>query len=252
VKHKQYLWFLVLIVALAFSVLPTYSQQILQHYPGFQVSTIGALNAGVYEGATTIAELKQHGDFGLGTFEELDGEMVLLKGKVYQIKSDGIAYPAPDDIKTPFSAVTFFRKERSHHIPGQLTYQALQQQISDLLSTQNLPHAIRIQGFFPYLKVRSIPKQTPPYPPLSEVVGKQQRVFELRNVRGTLVGFRLPQYLKSVNAVGYHLHFISSDHKIGGHLLDGEFLNAIADVETLRDWQMTLPDNTAFAQATLD
>jgi acetolactate decarboxylase len=118
--------------------------------------------------------------------------------------------------------------------------------------TQNLPHAIRIQGTFPYLKVRSVPKQTQPYSPLSEVVGKQQRVFELRNVRGTLVGFRLPQYLKSVNAVGYHLHFISSDHKIGGHLLDGEFLNAIADVETLRDWQMTLPDNTAFAQATLD
>jgi acetolactate decarboxylase len=115
-----------------------------------------------------------------------------------------------------------------------------------------LPYAIRIQGTFPYLKVRSVPKQTLPYPPLSNVVSQQQRVFELRDVRGTLVGFRLPQYLKSVNVAGYHFHFITSDRKAGGHLLDGEFLNPIADVETLRDWQMMLPNHTAFAQASLE
>jgi acetolactate decarboxylase len=252
VKLKRYLWFAVLLIALAVSVLPAYSQQILQLHPGFQVSTLGALNVGVYEGGATLAKLKQHGNFGLGTFEGLDGEMVVLNGKFYQIKTDGVAYPVADEVKTPFSTVTFFRRERSLRLTGQMTYQGLKQQIGERLPTQNLPYAIRIQGTFPYLKVRSVPKQTLPYPPLSDVVSQQQRVFELRDVRGTLVGFQLPQYLKSVNVGGYHFHFITSDHKAGGHLLDGEFLNPIADVETLRDWQMMLPDHTAFAQASLE
>lgn len=111
-KLKRYLWIAVCLIALAVTVLPAYSQQRLQPHPGFQVSTLSALNVGVYEGAATLAELKPHGDFGLGTLEGLDGEMVVLDGKVYQIKTDGVAYPVTDEAKTPFSTVTFFRKER--------------------------------------------------------------------------------------------------------------------------------------------
>ena len=95
------------------TVLPVYSQQRLQPHSGFQVSTLGALNVGVYEGATTFAKLKHHGNFGLGTLEGLDGEMVILNGKTYQIKTDGVAYPVADEVKTPFSTVTFFHGERS-------------------------------------------------------------------------------------------------------------------------------------------
>lgn len=251
-KLKQYLWIAVCFTALAMSVLAAYSQERLQLHSGFQVSTLGALNIGVYEGAATLAELKHHGDFGLGTFEGLDGEMVVLDGKVYQIKSDGVAYSVTDEVRTPFSAVTVFHRERSLHLTGQITYQELQQQINKQLPTPNLPYAIRLQGTFSYLKVRSVPKQTPPYRPLSDVVSQQQRVFELRNVQGTLVGFRIPQFLKSVNVAGYHFHFITSDRKAGGHLLEGNFLNPVADVETLRDWQMILPNNAAFEQATLE
>lgn len=110
-KLKRYLWIAVCLITLAVSVLPAYSQQFLQPHTGFQVSTSGALNVGVYEGAATLAELKPHGDFGLGTLEGLDGEMVILDGKFYQIKTDGVAYPVTDNSKTPFSAVTFFRRE---------------------------------------------------------------------------------------------------------------------------------------------
>lgn len=90
-----------------------YPRYITQAHSGFQISTVGALNAGVYEGAATLAELKQHGDFGIGTLEGLDGEMVVLNGKAYQAKSDGVAYPVIDRAKIPFAAVTFFQKERS-------------------------------------------------------------------------------------------------------------------------------------------
>ncbi len=132
-----------------------------------------------------------------------------------------------------------------------MNYQQLQQQINKKLPSANLPYAIRLKGNFPYLKVRSVPKQTPPYQPLKDVVSQQQIVFELRNVRGTLVGFRLPQYLKDVNVAGYHFHFLADDLKAGGHLLEGVFINPVAEVETLRDWQMKLPNHTAFEQASL-
>lgn len=249
-KLKRYLWIAVCLIALTVSVLPAYSQQFLQRHTGFQVSTFAALKVGVYEGAATIAELKPHGNFGLGTLEGLDGELVILDGKFYQIKGDGVAYPVTDNSKTPLSVVTFFRKERSLRLSGQMTYQELQQQIDKQLPTLNLPYAIRLQGTFPSLKVRSGPKQTPPYKPLN-VVTQQQRVFELQNVRGTLVGFRTPQYLNDVSIAGYHFHFITSNRSSGGHLLDGAFLNPVVDVETLQDWQITLPNNTAFKQASL-
>ncbi|MBV9385013.1 MAG: acetolactate decarboxylase [Chroococcidiopsidaceae cyanobacterium CP_BM_ER_R8_30] len=249
---KWYLWIAVCLIALLVSVLPVYSQQFLQSHTGFQISTLGALNVGVYQGATTIAELKPHGDFGLGTLEKLDGEMVILDGKFYQIKTDGVAYPVTDNSKTPFSAVTFFRRERSLHLTGKMTYQELEQQIDKQLPTSNLPYAIRLRGTFPSLKVRSVPKQIPPYSPLNDVVSQQEVVFDLQNVSGTLVGFRLPQYLKEVNVAGYHLHFLTSNRKAGGHLLDGAFLNPVVDVQTLQDWQIMLPNNTAFDQASLE
>jgi acetolactate decarboxylase len=111
---------------------------------------------------------------------------------------------------------------------------------------------MRIQGTFPELKVRSVPKQIPPYRQLNDVVKQQQRIFELRNVRGTLVGFRLPQYLNGVNVGGYHFHFVTNDRRAGGHVIDGTFVNPIADLDTLLGWKMLLPDNLAFAQASLE
>ena len=249
---KRYLWIAAFLIVLTISALPANSRERLQTGQGFQLSTIGALNAGVYEGAATTAEIKKNGNFGLGTFEGLDGEMVVLDGRVYQVKSDGLAYSPADEVKTSFFAVTFFRKERSFLLSGQSTYQDLQQQINHQLPSQNLPYAIRIQGNFPYLKVRSELKQTPPYHPLKDVLATQQQIFELRNVQGTLVGFRLPQYFKDVNVAGYHFHFITDDRKQGGHLLDGQFLNPVVDVETLKNWQIMLPNNSAFDQASLN
>ncbi|MDZ4877619.1 MAG: Alpha-acetolactate decarboxylase [Chroococcidiopsis cubana SAG 39.79] len=251
-KLKRYLWLALLLAAIVLSLLPAYSQQVRQLASGFQVSTLGALNLGVYEGAATFAQLKQHGDFGLGTVDGLDGELVGLDGKFYYVKTDGVAYPVADQVKTPFATVAFFHTEDSLRLNGQMNYLELQQQIDARLPTENLPYAIRIRGNFPYLKVRSVPKQSPPYLPLSDVVSQQAAIFELRNVRGTLVGFRMPQYLKGVNVAGYHFHFITSDRTSGGHLLDGELLDSRVDIETLRDWQMMLPDNTAFKQASLE
>lgn len=251
-KLKQYLWQVAaFLVVLIIFVSPVYSRLSNQTHTGIQISTLSALNAGVFQGATTFDKLKAFGNFGLGTLEGLDGEMVLLDGKFYQIKTDGIAYSVADQATTPFAVVTFFQRPGSLHLKGQFTYPQLQQQIDQQLPTTNTPYALRVQGAFPALKVRSVPKQSPPYRPLNEVVSQQQKIFEMQNVQGTLVGFRLPQSFKGLNVAGYHFHFMTRDRKTGGHVLEGTFLNPIIDVERVQNWQITLPKNSAFEQAAL-
>src|SRR5207249_10961718 len=73
-----------------------------------QYSTINALLTGVYDGDMTFGELRRHGDFGLGTFNALDGEMIALDGRYYQITADGAVKPVRDDVRTPFAVVTHF------------------------------------------------------------------------------------------------------------------------------------------------
>lgn len=256
-KLKQWRWWpLLILTAFAIHLLSmagwSADSQDAPSTLGFQVSTLGALNIGIYEGAATMTELKEHGDFGLGTFAGLDGEMVILDGTVYKIDVDGEVHRVEDGAETPFSVVSFFHRERSLPLGGNLTYQELEQRIDESLPSLNWPYALRIHGTFPYLKFRSVPKQTPPYPPLLDVVRNEQRIFEERNVTGTLVGFRLPPYLSNINVPGYHFHFITSDRHTGGHILDGEFFNPVVELDTLDNWQMMIPQNNAFQRAVLE
>jgi len=152
----------------------------------FQVSTSGALVEGVYQGAISVAELMKHGDFGLGTFEDLDGEMVALNGQCYQARADGTVTIADQKAHVPFAVVTNF--------------------------------ALKIEGTFDYIKTRVVCKAKGPET-LVESAGKQTE-FEFSDVKGTLVGFWTPEYARTINIAGYHLHFLTDNHKSGGHLLD--------------------------------
>ena len=120
----------------------------------FQVSTINALLEGIYDGEFSFRELKTHGDLGLGTFNSLDGEMTMIDGKVYQVKSDGKVYVIPDSFKTPFSAVTFFEEDTSIVLDSLLDYKSLEEFLDNNLPTKNLIYAIKIEGFFKYFLIR--------------------------------------------------------------------------------------------------
>ena len=186
----------------------------------FQVSTIGALLQGCYDGEVTFAELARHGDFGLGTFNAVDGEMIAVDGDYYRVRADGQVAAVSDACKTPFAAVTFFESDKTITLDREVDYQGLQDYIDGQLATENIFYAIRIEGFFKYIKARSIPAQQKPYPPLVSVVENQSAFFEFHNVEGILAGFRCPGYVKEINVPGYHLHFITEDRKAGGHLLE--------------------------------
>ena len=213
----------------------------------FQTSTLQALMAGIYDGNLTFAELAHHGDFGIGTFDGLDGEMIELDGKFYQIRADGRVLPVSGAMKTPFAEVTFFKATKTHLLEKPLTYQQLTDYITTLLPSPNFIYAIKISGFFPYVKTRSVPRQPKPYPPLAEVA-KNQSVFEFTKVKGVIVAFRYPQYLSGVNLAGYHCHFISADRQHGGHLLDCRVEGATVAVDTIPNLDLRLPQTQAFLQ----
>jgi acetolactate decarboxylase len=216
----------------------------------FQTSTLQALLGGVYDGDLTYNELARHGDFGIGTFNALDGEMIALDGKFYQIRADGRAYPVNPSMKTPFAEVTFFKANQTYRLEKPLTYRQLTDYITTLLPSPNLLYAIRIEGFFPYVKTRSVPRQNKPYPPLVEVASRQP-VFEFTQVKGVIVGFRYPQYLAAVNLAGYHCHFISADRQHGGHLLDCRVEGATVAVEAIPNFYLRLPKTRAFLRQDL-
>jgi acetolactate decarboxylase len=213
----------------------------------FQASTYSSLQAGDYNGDMTLKDLRAHGDFGLGTFDALDGEMVLLNGTFYQIKSDGNVYVANDSLKTPFADVTYFEPDSQLLLTSNspLNYSELQQYLDGQLPTKNIFYAVRITGECSYLKVRSPPKQAMPYPPLSDAL-KNQSIFELHNVTGTFVGFFSPQYSNGINVPGWHLHFLTADKKQGGHVLEVMLQRAIIQIDDLATLSVVLPNTTSF------
>ena len=215
-----------------------------------QVSTIDALMSGIYDGETTLASLRQKGDFGLGTFNALDGEMTLLDGIFYQIKSTGAVERPELTIKTPFATVTFFEPDTSVPLEGGLDFRTFTARTEKLLPTPNIFYAIKVTGTFRYVKTRSVPRQKQPYKPLAEVT-KTQPVFEFKNVEGTIVGFYSPSYVKGINVPGYHLHFLTADRKAGGHLLDFVIEKGTMEIDDTSEFTMILPSDRPFYQADL-
>lgn len=185
----------------------------------YQVSTISALKEGQNDGTTTFGDLKKHGDFGLGTLNGLDGEMVAVDGRFFQIPADGTVHLIEESAKTPFATVCFFKGEKKLPVGAQQDLQRLLLWLDEVAPDQDKLVAIRIDGTFPYMKVRSVPRQQKPYPKLGDAL-KHQTVFELSNVDGTMVGFRCPSFAEGVNVAGYHFHFINRERTTGGHVLN--------------------------------
>lgn len=186
------------------------------------------------------SDLKKHGDLGIGTLEGLDGEMIALDGKFYQIRTDGKAYVIPDDQTAPFAVVTSFKADSRFTLSSVGSHEELSKALDGKLRCKEGPVALRIEAKFKKAKVRSVPKSLPPYPTLDESL-KSQVVFELSDVRGTLVGFRFPESMSGVNVAGYHFHFITEDRKAGGHLLDCEAEGLNVETSMARDLSMILP-----------
>jgi acetolactate decarboxylase len=183
-----------------------------------QVSTYDAVLNGVYDGYVTVEQLLSHGDLGIGTYHACDGELVLLDGKIYQIKDDGKAYIPARSLTTPFALVTKFKPEITAQVEKGTDFPAFEKILNTTGPNKNLFWAVKMKGNVSKIRLRSVPAQKKPYPPLTEVT-KTQPIFDLENIAGTIVGIRTPAYFKGLGVPGFHFHFISNDLKVGGHVL---------------------------------
>jgi acetolactate decarboxylase len=215
----------------------------------FQVSTSNALVQGVFSGVLTVAELKRHGDLGLGTFAGLDGELVMVDGECMRATAGGVVGPADDDREIPFALVTNFRPDSSVELSAVEDVVSLQVQLDQSRPSQNLFTAIRIDGSFDTLTMRAAC-------PAGEDEGllaatKHQSEFSARDVVGSLVGFWAPEYSQAISIPGYHFHFLSADRSLGGHVLDLTAASLRADIQLESDLHLAIPGTEDFLTADL-
>ena len=185
----------------------------------FQTSTIVSLVEGLYDGNVTYHDVMRHGDFGVGTFNALDGEMVALDGHYFHLRNDGSVSRVSGDELTPFAAVTRFRPNIDHDEQGTVTRQQCEHVIHRLAPSDNLFYALRIDGRFPSIVTRTVSKQSKPYPRLADAAAAVPSVT-LTDTTGSVVGFHTPDYAQGIGVAGYHLHYLSADHRSGGHVFD--------------------------------
>jgi len=205
---------------------------------------VNAIVEGIYEERVPFSEVRQHGDFGLGTFDMLDGEMVMLDGHIYQMTADGRVAEVGDDALTPFACVTFFRPERHLELGGELSHDDFLWRLQASLPSPNLFYAFRIEGVFAHMRVRSVPKSEC-YVPLVEIA-RDQPVFEFHDIRGTLAGFFTPDFMASVSVPGMHLHFLSDDLAHGGHLLSCRPSGVRVGLQALHTVELALPTTSYY------
>jgi acetolactate decarboxylase len=212
----------------------------------FQASTIGALLEGAYEGDVTFAELAEHGDLGLGTVNHLDGEMIALDGRFYRADVDGDLHELAGSERTPFAVVVSFEPGIDFDLEGSLDHDRLLAEIDRRIPAATATCAVRIDGRFELVRARSVPRQVPPYRPLTEVVA-DQKVFELAGVDGTVLGFRFPEYAEGIEVSGWHLHFVSEDRSRGGHVLDSRSSTLHVQLDRSGELHVELPPGVELA-----
>ena len=205
-----------------------------------QAGTLEALMAGGYEGDATLGELLRIGTQGIGTVQSLDGELIVIDGRAFAIRHDGRVDELAPSTRTPFAVVTRFAPTIEFEVDGPLTLSELRAEIDG--RTIDAPIvAIRIDGSVCDLRLRSVARQDPPYRTLSEVVDDQSE-WSVPSASGTLVGFRFPDSTAGVEVPGHHLHFLSDDLTIGGHVIDITVIEGRVHLDPERDLHVELPE----------
>jgi acetolactate decarboxylase len=206
----------------------------------FQASTIGALLDGSFDGDLTFGELAERGDLGLGTLNGLDGEMIAVDGEFFRADVDGAVTEVGEEERTPFAVVTWFEPTVEGEITAGLDHESTLEAL-DAMARSESSFAVRLDGRFASVRARSVPRQSPPYRPLAEVVA-DQHVFELTDVEGTMVGFRFPAYVEGIEVAGYHLHFVDAERRHGGHVLGSRSSGPLrARIDPSDDLHIELP-----------
>lgn len=212
----------------------------------FTAGHASAFIGGLYDAYYPYNKLKLHGDFGLGAPDKLDGELLMVRGKLYQTQATGRTFEIPDTGGTPFSVVNFFHADQVVKTSVRMTKDKLYTFLDSVLPNQNGIYAIHIKGVFSSIKTRAFPEvKQKPYTPLAGLLALQS-FFDFSNIKGELVGYRIPGYMEGPNITGYHFHFLSDDKKGGGHIIDLLTNEIIIEIDQLNSFTVDIPQTKDF------
>ncbi|HEY1648025.1 MAG TPA: acetolactate decarboxylase [Terracidiphilus sp.] len=215
----------------------------------FSVSTSAAIVEGLYQGALRISHLLEHGDFGIGTFINADGEMVVLDGIAYQIAAGSAVRIAPPDTLIPYAVVTRFKEEVSNKVASFSSFNEATGLCDAMRASENLFYAFRIDGQFDTVSARVLRPVEHGTRLAAAAQGQEEHTFQ--RVAGTIVGLWTPGYAGSLSIPGYHFHFISDDRTRGGHVLDCAASHVSIRACSIADFHVALPETLEFLRADL-
>lgn len=200
----------------------------------------------VYDGKLTVAEVKKHGDIGLGTYDGVDGELIMLDNVLYHVPASGVVSIANDSMHIPYLNTTFFEPDSLYQIKERINYDELRKQIQQSFPSKNFFYAFKIHGEFDTLRLGSLYKQERPYAEGLDSLMPKRPIFNHTNIKGTMVGFFCPDFIGDINVAGFHLHFISDDKKVGGHVMEFSGQNFEVGMDKISSYNFILPEGTDF------
>ena len=218
----------------------------------YHYSLWAALVNKIYDGTLTVKEAKSHGDIGLGTYNGADGELILIDGVFYHVPSSGEVLVADDSTHIPYLNAAFFTKEFSFELNDRISYDSLRKLIQQKFPSRNFFYAFKIHGEFDSLKLGSLYKQERPYKEGLDSLMPKRPKFDHTNVSGTMVGFYCPDFIGDINVAGFHLHFMSDDKKVGGHVMDFKGKNFEVGMDKLTSYHFVLPQTADYDRVNLE
>lgn len=215
----------------------------------YQASTLQALALGYTRPVITVRELLEHGDTGLGTFENVDGEMIVVDGVCYQAKQDGSIVLTNEEAGVPFAVSGFIKDGRRFAIEEMPDIEAIKQELTLKIEEDfglNSVHIAQIDGFFDIIHARAGAPYRSQNVSLKSILSKTQKDFTFERLEGTLVCVYYPDYMDGINAAGWHLHFISKDRKLGGHVFQVSMRYGECQLQKMDRIEIQLPKEAAF------
>lgn len=244
-KYRRFMMVLMATLLVGFVPIGTFANTL------YQAGTFISLADGILTGSTSLSDLMRQGDFGLGTINGINGEMSILDGKAYLSDNTGHAVPISLKNKTPFALVTHFVPDQTFILRDIDSFDALTKAIDQKLPSQNYIYAIKITGKFNFISFRALDRQHKPYVSYSEWVKIHQHIINLQNVNATVIAFKTPEFIHNLSMAGYHLHFITDDKQIVGHIYNLGFKEATVSIEVIKNLQLSLPTSTEFSSSVL-
>lgn len=215
----------------------------------YQVATLQSLILGYFKSVITVEELLKHGDIGLGTFENVNGEMIVVDGCCYQAQNDGNLFKVDNKMGVPFASVEFLNGDREFNIDFANGIDELKTILNNRIEEEfglNSMHLARIDSYFEFISARSESQFVSQHIELKKALSKTQKDFKFNNINGTIVALYYPDYMDGINAPGWHFHFVSDDRKYGGHVFDLSLSNAKVNIDKISNIEIKLPTDPSF------